>query len=363
MRVLDKYLVVEKVVLNTTLHLSPYYIDEYQTCKVISSPGDSIFEKDVIILVGNKICFDKAPDFGSKSYYIDSSEVFGRIENGLIIPSINMVYIRADKQKKSLVKTGSLELFKDITYKPLDTDNVTQDGEVLSVCDKAKHTVFNRELDIDIEPGDHVYCHHFLTDKDNERIHNGVSYYEMAYEHLYCKISEGLITMLNEWNFIEPVVAEIGLGEFGIIKEVKKRNELRVGIVRNPCKKLLSRGVKSGDTIYFKRGREYRINVEGKELYRIETNDILSRYENMEAIGKIVIVKEIKPDNKKGVFLKTVAQNPIPDKGEVISVGDECGSKIKIGDVVLFRKMANTEIEIDNQKLLLMNYDSIYVVL
>jgi len=276
---------------------------------------------------------------------------------------MNMVYIKADKNKKSKVVSGGLELFKDITYKPLDTDNITQDGEVLSVCDEAKHTVFLHDLNVEVVPGDHVYCHHFLTDEDNERTHNGVKYYEIAYEHLYCKVSEGIIVMLNEWNFVEPIEAEIKEGRFGIIKDVKKKNELRLGIVRHPCQKLLSRGVKSGDKVYFKRGREYRINVEGKELYRIETNDIISRYENMEAIGDIVIVKQIKPEDHVGKFLKTVAQNPTPDRGEVISIGESCGDRIKKGDVVLFRKMANTEIEVEGEKFLLMKYDNIYVVL
>ena len=74
-------------------------------------------------------------------------------------------------------------------------------------------------------------------------------------------------------------------------------------------------------------------------------------------------MKEIKPDNTKGGFLKTVAQNPIAERGEVISIGSECGDNVKPGDHILFRKMANTEVEIDGEKLLLMKYQNVYVKL
>ncbi len=363
MIVQSRYIVIEKVVLTTDLYLSKFYVDAYQTCKVVQSSEGSIYGKGDIILVANRICFDKAPDFGSKAYYIDASEVFGCIREGKIIPSNNIVYIKADKTKKSKVNKGGFEYFKDITYKPLDSSNVTQDGEVYSVCEKANHTVFEHELDIEIVPGDHVYCHHFLTDEDNERDFNGEMYYELAYEHLYCKVVEGEIKMLNEWNFVSPVESSDDLTESGIIKELNKKNELRVGIINHPCQKLLNRGVKEGSKVYFRKGREYLMEVEGKSYYRIETNDILCKYENMEAIGDIIIVREVKPDNMKGGFVKTVALNAAAERGEVISLGSECGDKIKEGDHVLFRRMANTEVEINGEKLLLMKYQNVYVKL
>jgi len=361
MNVQPKYLVVEKVVLDTDLYLSKHYISEYQTCKVIEAPIKSKHSKGSIILVGNQICFDKAPHFGDKCFYIDSSEVFGSIKDGRIIPENSIVYCEADKNKKSKVVKGDFEYYKDITYKPLETTNVTQDGFVYSVCEKAKHSVFDNELNVEVSHGDHVYCHHFLTDSDNERSFNGKKYYETWYEHLYCKVSDGEIKMLNEWNFISPVLSSNNSTDSGIIKEINKKNELRVGVINHPCKKLSDLGLKIGDKVFFKKGREYLIDVEGKSYYRIETNDILCKYENMEALGDIVIVKEIKPDNKKGGFIKTVANNPIAEKGEVISVGSNCSENIKPGDVVLFRKMANTEVEINGDVLLLMQYKNIYV--
>jgi co-chaperonin GroES (HSP10) len=361
LRVQPKYLVVERIVLGTDMYLSSFYVEQYQTCRCIQPSEDSPYTKGQVLLVANRICFDKAPEFGPESYYIDAEEVFGTLDNGIINPSNNIVYIKADKTKKSKMTVGNLEFFNDITYKPLETENVTQDGEVLAVCKSAKHSMFDFDLNIEVVPGDHVYAHHFLTDEDNEREIDGEMYYEIGYEHLYCKVVDGKVKMLNDWNFVVPVEATEELSESGIVMDLQKKNQLRVGVVKYPCQKLLSRGIEAGDKVYFKRGREYKIDVEGERLYRIETNDILSRYENMEAIGEIVVVKEVKVNTDIKGMLSTVNQAEAPDRGEILSVGADCKGNLNVGDIVLFRKMANTEVEIDGEKVLLMLYKNIYV--
>ncbi len=360
MIVQDKYIVVEKIVLGTDMYLAQHYIDEYQTCKVVKAPEGSIYEKGTTLLVGNRICFDKAVDFGSESYYIDASEVFGVLKDGVITPSKSYVYIEADKYSKETVDHDGLELYNDISYNPLATENVTQHGVVLTSCVTAYHSVFGNELNVEVEPGDKVYTHHFLTDTDNEREFNGKKYYEMLYENLYCKISKGSIVMLNEWNFVTPVETKAEEHGFGIISKMHAGNELRVGVINHTSKSLRERGINSGDKVYFKRKREYKIDVEGDTYYRIETNDILCKYENMEALGEIIIVKPIKRDNMVGGILTTLDNNPIPDKGEVLSVGSECGESLKSGDIILFRKMASTEVDTEQGRVLLMNYKSAY---
>jgi len=63
----------------------------------------------------------------------------------------------------------------------------------------------------------------------------------------------------------------------------------------------------------------------------------------------------------KGGMIYSLEQNPIPEKGEVIAAGPECGGNLKAGDVILFRKMASSEVEIEGQRVLLMSYDNVYV--
>lgn len=361
MIVQPKYLVVKKVILKGEFYLAQNYVDEYQTCEIIKTPEVSDYHKGQTVLIGNRICFSKADHFGCDAYYIDHTEVFGTVDNGVITASDSIVYIKADKTKKSKMKIGDMEFFNDTTYNPLGTKNVVQDGIVLTACKKARHSVFEYDIEVDISPGDHVYTHHFLTDTDNEREINGEMYYELAYEHLYCKVVGGEIKMLNEWNFVSPVEASNDPTEYGIILELKKKNELRVGIINHPCQKLTERGIKAGDKVFFRKGREYVMDVEGEPYYRIETNDILCKYGKMEALGDIVIVKQINESNEKNGLITTVAVNPVPEKGEVLSVGPEVGNKLSKGDVILFRKMASSEVEIEGEKVLLMKYQNVYV--
>lgn len=266
MRVLPEYIVVRKVI-DVDIYVSEYYKNEYQVCEVISSKDFNVGDR---IFVGNKIFFDKATDFGEDAWYIYLEDVFAVVKDGLIIPSNDIVYVEADKDKK----TNDSGLYRDISYKPLETENVTQDGVVLSVCKQAKDSYFHNELKIEIEPGDHVYTHHFLTDHGAERNFNEKTYYEIKYEDLYCKVVGGNIIMLNEWNFITPVENEL-LEIGGIQLETIKKYESRTGIINVMSESLRKKGLQKGDKIIFKKGREYKIDVEGKRYYRINTRDIL----------------------------------------------------------------------------------------
>ena len=136
-------------------------------------------DKGDTILVGNRICFDKAPQFGRESYYISAEEVFGILKDGVIEALKNIVYIKADKYEKTEIEVKGMQFANDISYKPLARRNVTQSGIVLTACKSAKHSAFLHDLNIEVDAGDKVYCHHFLTDQDNERKINDKTYYEL----------------------------------------------------------------------------------------------------------------------------------------------------------------------------------------
>ena len=352
---------VEKILLDNKFRLAQEDIDEYQVCRVIASPEVSDFSSGDTILIANRICFEKAPQFGVDKYYISGDEVFGILKDGVITALKNIVYIKADKYEKTSIDIGGIKFHNDTSYKPLARKNVTQSGVVLTACKTAKHSAFNHELKVEVSAGDKVYCHHFLTDSDNERKINGETYYEFQYEHLYCKLVDEKLVMLNDWNFVSPIESSEDLVDNGIIMELKKKNELRVGVINHSSASLKAMGISDGDKVYFKKGREYSMDVEDETFYRIETRDILCKYRKMEALGEIVVVKAIKESNMKGGMIYSLEQNPIPEKGEVLAVGPNCGGGLKPGDVVLFRKMASSEVEIEGQKVLLMSYSNIYV--
>lgn len=273
-KVLKRYVLVNKLSDMEHLITPQYYKDEYQQCMVIESNKNSDINNNDRILVGNKITFDKSI-LGNNTFFIYEDDVYGIMKEDVIIPRRDFVYIEADKNKKKIIKHGDIELIKDISYNPLDDKNVVQDGIILSHCSKAIDSYFHQELKIEVEDGDHVYTHHFLTDKDHEREFNGKKYYEIKYEDLYCKIKEGNIIMLNNWNFLTPVLADKEISESGIVLDFKQKNQIRVGVINHSCKSLDERGIKKGDKVFFKIHREYKINVEGTTYYRIETDDIL----------------------------------------------------------------------------------------
>lgn len=70
-------------------------------------------------------------------------------------------------------------------------------------------------------------------------------------------------------------------------------------------------------------------------------------------LGTRVLVKEDTPQEKTagGIIIPDAAKEP-PTTGTVFLVGNEC-QHVKIGDRVMYPKQGGTEIEIDNEKYLL----------
>jgi co-chaperonin GroES (HSP10) len=356
MRILDDYIVVRKVSSNEDIIMHERYIDEYQQCIVESVNHQSIYMSGDHILVGENIFFDKAPTFGDDTYFMYEDDVFGVIRGGNIIPRNDIVYIETDKNKNETI--GNTGILRDISYNPLAKGNVVQDGKVVSVCSKAKDSYYYKPLEIEIYPGDHVYTHHFLTDKAFEREFNGRSYYEIRYEDIYCKVVNDEIQMLNEWNFVTPIQNDIRKTSDGIILEVSAKNEVRTGLMQHPCKGM---ELYPGDRCLFKRGREYEIDVEGHTYYRINKKDILYNLEQMKALGDIVVVRpQFKESEINGIIVRTKKDN-MPEKGEVVSAGED--SALNEGDNILFRKAACTEVNIEGEELLLISSKNVYVVL
>jgi chaperonin GroES len=356
MRIRQGYIVVRKTSGDSGFYVSKQFVDEHQMCEVVDTPEGFDIQPGETIFVGKNISFDPVPD--SDCFYIDHAEIFGYISGNRIIPMKDVVYIKANKHAKSEIEVAGIKMYQDTSYDPMASHNVVQDGQVFTICEKAHHSVLGHEIEIEVSEGDHVYSHHFLTDESRERVFGTKTYYEVRYEELYCKIENEQVIMLNDWNFVSPVEATGNVHENGIIMELNKKNQLRVGVIEVPNKDL---GLEKGEMVYFKKGREYEIDVEGTNYYRIRTNDILCKFNSMKARGKIVIVKPIEKDNMIGNFIETVAQGQIPERGEVLAMGSDVPD-LSVGDEVLFRKLANSEVEIDGEKVLLMEEKNVYAV-
>ena len=354
MKISSNYIVVKKIPITDKIFVDDVFNDEYQRCEVISVNHKSIYMSTDEVLVGENIYFEKAPLFGDDAFLIDEDEIFGVIKGNVIIPRNDIVYVEADKYKHEVDENG---IVKDISYDPLKRGNITQDGIVLSSCLKAKHSMFDKELKVEIGPGDHVYTHHFLTDEAYEREFNGKKYYEILYENIYCKVVDGQIEMLNDWNFVTAISKGLEQTESGIILETTEKPVTRTAIMQHPNQV----DAYPGDTVLFKTKREYEIDVEGHTYYRILKDDILYNLSQMKALGNTVVVRPVIKSNEVGNIVVSTHVDEAPDTGVVVSVGNN--DEIKEGDTILFRKMASTEVDIDGERLLIVNTKNVYVIL
>lgn len=357
MRVLDGYVLVKKLT-ETNVYMDRRYIDEYQRCEVIESNAESSLMPGEEILVTENIFFERARDIVEDAYFIYEDEVYGVIRGGIIQPMKNFVYVEVDKDKKS--KEGNILI--DTRYNPTDVNNRVQDGTVLSVCEKANHSYFSHPLEIDVEPGDKVYTHHFITDPSNEREFDGKKYYEIRYEDTYCKVKNNEISMLNDWNLVTPVKRDAEVTDSGIVLEVGEKEELVTAIMQHPNK---DSGLYPGDKILFRKGREYKIDVEGHVYYRIPNKSLYYNLDKMKALGSIIVVEPIRKEAKIGnVYVgNTTEEIQLPEKGRVVSVSEDIEGKLQEGDIVLFRKAASTHVDIEGKEYMLMDIKSVYVKL
>jgi len=330
-------------------------IYEYQRAIIIESSPNSVYVKGDEVFMADNSFFDKAPNFSDDSYYIYEEEIRGVIRDGVIHPSASMVYVNADKDKKS-VRNG---IHIDTRYNPMDKDNITQDGVVYSACFKAFNSYYGNEIDVEVKPGDVVYTHHFLTHEDNERVIGDKTYYEIKYEDLYCKISDNEIEMLNEWNLVTAIDKDIAKTDNGIMLEVMAKKEARTAIVQHPNRKS---GLYPGDKVLFKTGREYEITIGIHTYYRINTKDIIYNLDKMKALGTTIVVEPIRKAMTHGQIVVSTKEEAYPEKGKVISVPEGISS-LKEGDEILFRKGTATHVDIEEKECMLMDIKNVYVVL
>lgn len=88
---------------------------------------------------------------------------------------------------------------------------------------------------------------------------------------------------------------------------------------------------------------------------------------NLKPLADRVVIEPMAAETKtaSGIYIPDTAQEK-PQKGKIIAVGtgtkDE-EMKVKVGDVVLYGKYAGTEININNEKFLIMRQSDILAII
>ena len=185
----------------------------------------------------------------------------------------NHFIVELEKPINDTITTESgLELYIDTRFEGKEFEHRVTEGPVVST--PFKH-------DTGVEVGDTLYFHHLvvmqggqvLTEKENTYFVNYSPEAATNNQAIAYKNSKGEIIPLAGWTLLEPVEEE---KTDSIIEVVTLNEKLPTkGRVAFSNAEIEDHGLKVGDVVGFKENRDYRIKVDGRELYRTRLIDLL----------------------------------------------------------------------------------------
>jgi len=183
-------------------------------------------------------------------------------------PLNKRVIITQEKRINDTVKVGNKDFILDSAFRT--AWNTIQEGIVHSVSSGC-----------DLQPGDRVYVHHFVSEQEHKLPIEGGLYSWLEYSQIYSRIRDGKMKMLNNYLFVEPI--RFDNTRFfndinGFIAHTKSGGEYveRIGIARHISEACKEAGITEGDTILFGKDCEYQIDIDGHKLYRMELRDVIT---------------------------------------------------------------------------------------
>lgn len=191
--------------------------------------------------------------------------------------SINNFIVKVESTTNNKLKTKSgLELHIDTKFD--EFQHRTTEGEVLAVPN-------NRETPVEV--GDTLYFHHHVVVDGGMPISELDKWYMVIYNPHRAAYNQaiafrskktGKINSITGWALLEPDEKNDPGPQESSIEVVKlKENPVTTGVVSFSSKELDELGVSDGDVVGFKKGRDYRIKINGKEYYRVAVTELLYR--------------------------------------------------------------------------------------
>ena len=189
-------------------------------------------------------------------------------------PLNDCVFVQREKNTKDEVEVGGKKLFVDTSW--YEYDHVIQHATVRYVP-KRISSYFKTEMEL--IPGDKVYCHHFIADKKNIIEIYDEKLSRMNYGMLYVRVRDGKVHMLADWVLVEIVKdkEEELKTNSGIWLKTQEEKKEQIGKVKYVNSKSIDDGFKPGDTVMFIKDADYEMEVEGEKLYRMRNQDILAK--------------------------------------------------------------------------------------
>jgi co-chaperonin GroES (HSP10) len=190
-------------------------------------------------------------------------------------PIKDYFFVKVEKKTEDTTNVGDTELVIDTSFDPLVL--ARQYGVVVETPG-----VLTCGIDLDVKKGDIVYCHHFLTQDENEvKFYEEDLVYKIFWSDVYCRVRNGKLKMLHYWNFVEQKMEDEDdfKTKSGILIKPEMEEIQLHGYVRHLNKELKELGVKKGDEVVFSENSEYDMDIMGKKLMRMRNFDILAKIE------------------------------------------------------------------------------------
>jgi len=184
-------------------------------------------------------------------------------------------------------ETENEHVLSDGTTLWLDTElerawHARQYGTVIHPTLNPKHGY--QKCNVELQSGEKVYFHHFVMDERFQQKINDVENdktYKAHVDQVYCVVRDGKIVMLQDFIFVEPVLEpeENYKTKSGLLLKPEPEKLEREGIVRHVNEFSEDCEVRVGDRVFFEKGCNYEMEVEGKKYYRMRNENVLLRYE------------------------------------------------------------------------------------
>jgi hypothetical protein len=188
--------------------------------------------------------------------------------------SISRFIVSIPKKIQDTITTDSgLELYVDNRFNEFEHRSTS--GEVVSSP---------LRYDTGVKEGDTLYFHHLVVLNDGQPLtgkdDNYLAFYDdenpLGSQAIAFKCQDtGEVSPLGGWSLLEPVDEDPEL-ESETIEIVDMKEHLpKKGRICFDSPWLEWIGVGKGDVVGFKQNMDYRINIDGKEYYRVDPSDFL----------------------------------------------------------------------------------------
>ena len=173
----------------------------------------------------------------------------------------------------TITTSGGLELYIDNKFN--EFKNRTTEAPVVAVPFK---------YDTGVEVGDTLYFHHLVVINDGQPLTGEDNHYLVRFDPratvnnqaiAYRSAKTGEIHPLGGWSLLEAVEEEEE-EKSSVIEVVElKERPVTKGKVSFAPPWVVQLGLEVGDVVGFKKNMDYRITIEGKEYYRVRSEDLM----------------------------------------------------------------------------------------